>query len=265
MLWYTISISVSALSNSSLVAEIAFENSTCICICNMYICMYVYIYIYIYIYTGKPELCVRLVARRGRAVESGASRAVEQLGLYTILLLPILYGVWHTQGGSGGGRIFPNHRAVVLQQCGQCRWADKRKGRLIRAQTTRSKTISCTGQRAARGALAHTRVWRERVWLRERTKSELGPVGLIYICIYIYVYICVCIYIYIYICIYIYIYIYIYICIHIYIDVYIDVGIYVYTCACIHIYLSIYMCVCVWERESDAQARASVSVRRRRG
>ena len=30
--------------------------------------------------------------------------------------------------------------------------------------------------RAARGILTHTRVWRERVKLRERTKSELGYV-----------------------------------------------------------------------------------------
>jgi len=69
-----------------------------------------------------------------------------RVGLNTILLLPILYGIWRTQGGSGEGRILPNHRAIVSQQCGQCRRARKGKGRLIRAQTTRSKTISCTGQ-----------------------------------------------------------------------------------------------------------------------
>jgi len=33
-----------------------------------------------------------------------------------------------------------------------------------------------SSSRAARGALTHTRVWRERVQLRERTKSELGSV-----------------------------------------------------------------------------------------
>ena len=34
-----------------------------------------------------------------------------------------------------------------------------------------------SSSRAARGALTHTRVWRERVQLRERTKSELGSVS----------------------------------------------------------------------------------------
>jgi len=33
----------------------------------------------------------------------------------TILPLPILYGVWHTQGGSGGGHILRTSRAIVLQ------------------------------------------------------------------------------------------------------------------------------------------------------
>jgi len=37
-------------------------------------------------------------------------------------------------------------RALALQQCGQCKWAGGRKGRLIRAQTTPSKRISCHGQ-----------------------------------------------------------------------------------------------------------------------
>ena len=47
-----------------------------------------------------------------------------------------------------GGRILPNSRAIVLQQCGQCRRAGRRKGRLIRAQTTNSKRLSCKGQHA---------------------------------------------------------------------------------------------------------------------
>jgi len=68
------------------------------------------------------------------------------LGLYTILLLPRLYGVWHTHGRSGWGRVLPNHRAIVLQQCGQCGRAGRLKGRLIHAQTTKGKTISCAGQ-----------------------------------------------------------------------------------------------------------------------
>jgi len=43
--------------------------------------------------------------------------SAEALGvrLYTILSLPILYGVWHTQGGSGGGRMLRKSRAIVLQ------------------------------------------------------------------------------------------------------------------------------------------------------
>jgi len=48
----------------------------------------------------------------------------RRCGLHTILLLPILHGVWHTQGRSrGGGLILPNSRALVMQQCGRCRWA----------------------------------------------------------------------------------------------------------------------------------------------
>jgi len=36
-------------------------------------------------------------------------------GRYTILLLSMLYVVWHTQGVSGGRRILRNRRAIVLQ------------------------------------------------------------------------------------------------------------------------------------------------------
>ena len=64
-----------------------------------------------------------------------------EIDLYTILLLPTLYGVWHTQRRSRGGLILPTSRAVVLQQCGQCRWAGGRKGPLIRAQTTLSRKV----------------------------------------------------------------------------------------------------------------------------
>jgi len=68
------------------------------------------------------------------------------VGLYTILLLPILYGVWHTSGRSRGGRILHDSRATVLQHCEQCRWAGEMKGGLIRVETTRSNKISCKGQ-----------------------------------------------------------------------------------------------------------------------
>ena len=40
----------------------------------------------------------------------------------------------------------PKSRAIVLLQCGQCRWVEGMKGRLIRAQTTQRKRISCKGQ-----------------------------------------------------------------------------------------------------------------------
>jgi len=36
------------------------------------------------------------------------------VGLYTILPLPILCGVWHKKGVSVGGRILRNGRAIVL-------------------------------------------------------------------------------------------------------------------------------------------------------
>ena len=39
----------------------------------------------------------------------------QSVDLYTILPSPILYGVWHTRGGSVRGRILRNSRAIVLQ------------------------------------------------------------------------------------------------------------------------------------------------------
>jgi len=80
------------------------------------------------------------------------------LGLHTILSLPILYGVWHTKGRSRGGRILPNSRAIVLQQCGQCRRAGRKKGRLTRAQTTGSKTLPCEVQISARTLVGILRI-----------------------------------------------------------------------------------------------------------
>jgi len=75
------------------------------------------------------------------------------LGLNTILLLPILQGVWHTKGRSREGRILPNSRTIVLHQCGQCRRAGRMKGQSIPAQTTRSETISCKGLPFCKGGL----------------------------------------------------------------------------------------------------------------
>jgi len=47
-----------------------------------------------------------------------------------------VYGICMHKGGRVGGRILPDNRAIVLQQCGQCRWAGGIKRRSIRAQTT---------------------------------------------------------------------------------------------------------------------------------
>ena len=49
----------------------------------------------------------------GRATER-AVLAVQQVGLYMILLSPILYGVWHSEGAVGGHTL-RNGRANVLQ------------------------------------------------------------------------------------------------------------------------------------------------------
>jgi len=39
--------------------------------------------------------------------------AASLVGLYTILTLPILYGVWHTKGWTGGAVVYC---ATVVQQ-----------------------------------------------------------------------------------------------------------------------------------------------------
>jgi len=90
--------------------------------------MYIYIHIYLSIYlsisisisisiythphththtSGHPE---EDTAGGGRGGSHGLT-----FGLHTPLSLSIVYGVWHTQGGSGGGRILRNGRAIVLQ------------------------------------------------------------------------------------------------------------------------------------------------------
>jgi len=104
-------------------------------------------------------------------------------GLDTTLLLPILYGVCHTKEGSGGGRIMPNSRAIVLKQCGQCRRAGRMKGRLIHAHTTRSKATYCKGQVVGRPSLA-------------MPDTILVVPGLPKTCVQ-YICVCVCVYIYI--------------------------------------------------------------------
>jgi len=59
---------------------------------------------------------VKVVVRCGRS--AGCARCGSyrlNLSLYTILSLPIFYGVWHVQGGSGGVYIWRTSRAIVLQ------------------------------------------------------------------------------------------------------------------------------------------------------
>jgi len=58
-----------------------------------------------------------LRCERRQAIEEvllGAQRLADQVGrgLYTILLLPILYGVWHTKEGGGEGVV---HCPIVVQ------------------------------------------------------------------------------------------------------------------------------------------------------
>jgi len=78
-----------------------------------------------------------------------ATWPVVWVSLYTILLLPILYGVWHTKERSRGGRILPNSRAIVLQTCRQCFRRAERMKRTMDPCTNdyrRSRRISCKGQ-----------------------------------------------------------------------------------------------------------------------
>jgi len=106
-----------------------------------------------------------------------------ELGLYTILWLPILYGVWHTKGRSRGGRISPNSCAIVLQQGGQCRWVGGMEGRLIRAQTTRSQRLSCKGQHRIQwgchprylGVVVVCLQWKNQTHTEDRASSDATP------------------------------------------------------------------------------------------
>ena len=76
----------------------------------IYIHAYIYIYIYIYITKELARACARGWVHRRDSTSREPSRAGARggvyLGLYTILPLPILYGVWYTQGGGSGGASY---------------------------------------------------------------------------------------------------------------------------------------------------------------
>jgi len=72
--------------------------------------------IYMWMFVLSSALICNALARkcsrrRSKHVERQSSCGL-QVGLYTILPSPILYGVWHKGGGSVGGRILRNGRAI---------------------------------------------------------------------------------------------------------------------------------------------------------
>ena len=106
---------------------------------------------------GSPSLCDRCRRRvqyskqqtvncqqsnrnNGSAVANTGAGRLSELGLYRILLLPIIANsnsnsAWHVHGAhsiqTGGrkrSRILFSHRAIVLHQGGQCRWAGAIQG-----------------------------------------------------------------------------------------------------------------------------------------
>jgi len=79
---------------------------------------YVYIYIYTYMYIYYIYICMQVYGYISQLDDRYIGHCAERdctcaarvqmqwaqwLDLYTILLLPILYGVWHTKGKSMGG------------------------------------------------------------------------------------------------------------------------------------------------------------------
>ena len=115
-------------------------------VCVVVVVVYIYIYYYYYYYyTHTPRTGVSLL----RSTLSGSrSVAPAQFGRYTILPSSILYGVWHTKGGSGGRRILRNSRARVFCNGVGNAGGGGMQGWLIRAQQPQSERISCKGQSA---------------------------------------------------------------------------------------------------------------------
>jgi len=81
-----------------------------VCVCHLLICLH------------RSRTKVVAEAEKVKTVDGGLGAYSHfpfhtfHLGFYTILPPPILCGVLHTRGGgSGGGRILRNGRAIVLQ------------------------------------------------------------------------------------------------------------------------------------------------------
>jgi len=73
----------------------------------------------------------------------------------------------------GGSYISQYSRAIVMQHCGQYRQAGRMKGRLNRAQTTRSKTLFCEGQFGAGPVpLCAQLVWSESQDMRKQINAR---------------------------------------------------------------------------------------------
>jgi len=70
-------------------------------------------------------------------MHSHYKEAEAELGLHTILPSSMLYDVWHGKGGSVGGRILSNGRAIVLQKSMLCRW----RGAIKRIIDSRNKPL----------------------------------------------------------------------------------------------------------------------------
>jgi len=80
------------------------------------------------LWRGAAGLCARARACAGAA--ESLHTDIQRTCICTILLSTILYGVWYTQGGSVGGRILRNARAIVLQSGRLCRWGGGIKRRI---------------------------------------------------------------------------------------------------------------------------------------
>jgi len=61
------------------------------------------------------QMSLKLCWPRGLGAHRISAKSALGFGVYTVLPLPILYGVWHTKGGSGGGRTLRNRCARALQ------------------------------------------------------------------------------------------------------------------------------------------------------